>query len=145
MAALKNKKIVGASFPNATQIVKVIYDFALDGAMASPLDVIEAEDDIVILGFFAKVLTTCTSGGSATLAVGVSGGDVDVLMGDTAVAGLVANAFFAPPQVLTEGTPNTMSPQLPIKLASGEKIVADTTTASFLTGKIEFTFIITKF
>ena len=145
MAALKGKKTVGAPFPNALEVVKVVYDFALDGAMASPLDVLEAADDIVIVGFFGKVITTCTSGGSATLAVGVSGGDIDVLMGDTPVASLVAGYFIVPPQVLTEGTPNTMSPQLPIKLADGGKIVCDTTTASFLTGKIEWTFIIARF
>lgn len=145
MAALKDKKLVGAPFPNAIEVVKVNYDYALDGDMASPLDVIEADDDIVIMGFWAKVVTLCTSGGSLVLDVGISGGDTDLLMDAVAVANLTANSFHIPPHVLTEGTPNTYSPQLPVKLASGEKIVADTTTAAFTAGKIEFTFLVARF
>lgn len=145
MAALANAKTVGAPFSNAIETFSVVYDYALDGAMASPLDVITAEDDVVIVGFHAKVLTACTSGGSAVLDVGISGGDLDLLLDAVAVGALTANSLHIPPHLLTEGTPNTYSPQLPVKLASGEKIVADTTTASFTAGKIEFVFSVMKF
>lgn len=145
MAALVDAKTVGAPFKNAVEVVTVVYDFALDGAMASPLDVLTADGALVIVGFHAKVITACTSGGSATFDVGVSGGDVDVLLSGIAVAALTANSLHIPPHILTEGTPNTYSPQLPILLASGGKIVADTTTASFTAGKIEFVFRVMKF
>lgn len=145
MAALKNAKSSSGPFANQTEIVRVVYDHAVDGTAADALDVLTADGDIAIVNFYAKVITACTSGGSAVLNVGISGGDDDALMDAVAVAGLTTGSLHKAPIVLSEGTPNTGFGPLPLKLASGGKIIMDTATDSFLTGKIEFVFEIAKF
>ena len=136
MAALDERKYLGKTFSNAKEMVKVIYDFAVDGGATGALDIFEASSDVVITGFFSVVKTTATSGGSATLKVGVTGDD-DAFMTTTqgAVASLTAGALILPPAV--EGTPNTLP--LPVKLASGAKILQTIGTAALTAGKVEYT------
>jgi len=145
MAALKNKKTVAGGFSNEVEVVKVVYDFAKDGGATGALEILEAQDDLVILNFYVVGKTTCTSGGSATLDVGISGGDTDILLDGAAVASLTANAMVQPTSiVLTEGTPNTYVAALPQKLASGGKIIQTIGVAAFTAGKLEYVFHIAK-
>lgn len=147
MAALKNYKKVGAPFPNCSEIVRVVYDFAQDGGIANATDVLGADGAIVIKHFHLKVLETCTGTG-ATLDIGVSGNS-DILAKAIPVASLVAGYFAAPVTEITlsEGTPNTavMVDPLPLKLADLEKILMETNTAAFTAGKIELVFEVCKF
>lgn len=133
MAAVKNKKVVGAEFPNGVQLVRAIYDFSVDAGAASSLDVFEASQDCVILGAYGKVLTTCTSGGAATVALGIDS-DPDTLIDETAVASLVAG-FLAPP----------IAAVCPVKLASGSIVKSTIATATLTAGKIEYVLLIAKF
>jgi len=141
MAAIKGTKSANGGFQNEKQILKVVYDFAKDGGATGALDLFTAQDDIVITGFYAKVLTTCTSGGSMVLDVGVSGGDTDILLDGVAVASLTANSMHIPPVV--EGTPNVLA--LPMKLADNGKIIQTIGTAALTAGKIEYVFEFMKF
>lgn len=141
MAAVKGIKSANGGFQNEKQIVKTVYDFSKDAGATGALDIFEASSDIVITGFYAKVLTTCTSGGSMVLDVGVSGGDTDILLDGVAVASLTANSMHIPPVV--EGTPNVLA--LPMKLASGGKIIQTIGTAALTAGKIEYVFEFMKF
>ncbi len=135
MAALANKKDLGPSFDKDHEIVRATYNFAVDAGAVGALDIFEAKEDIVITHFHVKVETACTSGGSATLKVGPAADD-DAFLTTTqgAVANLTAGALFMP--VAVEGTPNVLP--LPVKLASGAKIVQTIGTAALTAGKVEY-------
>lgn len=136
MAALAGAKTIGPSFGNAEEIVSAVYDFSVDAGATGALDIFTAGEAIVITGFHTTVMTTCTSGGSATLIVGISGGDTDIFLNATqgAVASLAAAYTAVPPAV--EGTPNVLP--LPVALASGGKIIQTIGTAALTAGKVKY-------
>ena len=144
MAALKNKKNTSGGFSNQIEVIKVVYDFAKDGGSTGALDILTADANLVVLGFHVKVLTTCVGAGM-TLDVGISGGDTDILLDGAAVASLVANAMIpATLSVLSEGTPNTQVFAMPLKLASGEKLIQTIGVAALTAGKYEYVFQVMK-
>lgn len=135
MAAIKDTKKVAPTFSNAMEIVRAKYDFAKDAGATGVLDIFEAAADIVITHFSLTVKKACTSGGSATVKVGVTGSDArfaNTTQG--AVANLTLGAVIVPPAV--EGTPNVLP--LPVKLASGEKVLMTIGTAALTAGEIEY-------
>lgn len=143
MAALAKRKYVGNTFGNETVIERVVYDFSVDGGATGALDIFEATSDVVLTGFYAFVKTTATSGGSATLKVGVTSADsAFVTTVEGAVANLTANAVLQAKMTiaLSEGTPNTavLVFPLPRRLASGDKILQTIGTAALTAGKVEY-------
>lgn len=135
MAALKDAVTVSGPMSNAEETYRVTYDFAKDGGATGALDIFTAGEDLVITRFWSTVKTAGTSGGSATLKVGITGSDA-LFMNTTqgAVASLTAAAVILPPAV--EGTPNALP--LPVKLASGAKILQTIGTAALTAGKVEY-------
>ena len=86
-----------ASGGNKRHTQEYVYDFDVDGGATGEIDLsAKAGTPVIpvgaiITGVTSKVLTTCTSGGSATVAYG-NGDDPDGYSGAaTAVASLVAN------------------------------------------------------
>lgn len=140
MAAIKNVKKIGSPFTNQTETVKVTYDFSVDAGAVGALDLLEAEQDCVITGFYAVVKTACTSGGSMTLDVGITG-DTNLLLADLAVASMTANSLHKP--TIVEGTPNVLP--LPVKLASGAKALFEIKTATLTAGKVDFYFTVNRY
>jgi hypothetical protein len=136
MTALAGAKTIGPTFNDREESVHAYYDFSVDAGAQSALDVFTAGEAIVITHFHATVVTTCTSGGSATVIAGISGGDTDLFFNATqgAVANLSAAANLLPPAV--EGTPNVLP--LPYYLASGGKIIQTIGTANLTAGKIKY-------
>lgn len=135
MAALAKKLSVGPAFSAGIEMAHVEYEFSVDAGAVGALDIFEAAEDIVITHFHSKVMTACTSGGSATLKVGITGTD-NLFMNITqgAVASLTANAVVMAPAV--EGTPNALP--LPVKLASGAKVLQTIGTAAMTAGKVKY-------
>jgi hypothetical protein len=131
MAALKGHKTVGAPFSNAIEMVKVVYDFDKDAGAQSSLDAITASDDMVIVGCWGKVLTTC-AGATATVAFGIDS-DPDTLIDETAVASLAAGYLMLP-----------IAAVCPIKLASASVLKSTIATANLTAGKIEFTVLLAR-
>jgi hypothetical protein len=89
-----NHKSFGSGFHGERQLAKLTYDFSKDaGAFADTVKVGTTNAKILVLDSAIWVETTCTSLGSATMIVGVSGGDTDMFMDLTsgAVANLVAD------------------------------------------------------
>lgn len=83
-------KTLGPLFSNEVGFAKLTYDFANDGGATSDTYVIgTAGRKIAIMDAMVHVETACTSGGSATVSIGVSGGDVDAFLDVT--SGAVAN------------------------------------------------------
>lgn len=88
------------SIKNRAHVAEYIWDFAVDGGAAGAIN-LHAKDNKAVLpvgaivkAVTAKVVTACTSGGSATLAWG-NGDDADGYSGSAiAVASLTDNALF---------------------------------------------------
>lgn len=135
MAALKKHLTIGAPSANREEIYRIEYDFTKDAGATGVLDIATAEADLVITDFWTTVAVAGTSGGSATLKVGITGSDAK-FMNTTqgAVASLTLGAVILPPAV--EGTPNALP--LPVKLVSGAKILQTIGTETLLTGKFVY-------
>lgn len=120
-------KTFGRGFSNERQTVKLTYNFANDaGAFADVVKIGTTDGKILVLDSFVHVETTCTSLGSATVIVGVAGGDTDAFMDLT--SGAVAS--LADDYVSSETTGQG------IVLASGAAVHLDIGTADLTAGKI---------
>lgn len=141
MAAVVDARTVTPGFGNALELVRVEYDFAKDGGATGALDLLTATSAMVVVAAWLTVKTTCTSGGSATVKVGVTGDDdrfVNTTQG--AVANLTALATIIPPAL--EGTPNVIA--TPVALAAGEKVLMTIGTAALTAGKFEVVLVLAK-
>lgn len=130
MAALKGKKIVGAGFPNAVEVVRVNYDFAKDTGAIGSYEVLEAENDCVIKLRHAAVKTAVTSSGALTMDLGKGAAGTEIIS-NKAVSALTLES-------LHEGAAQ-------VKLAAGEKICMNLEAFDATAGKVEFVFEITKY
>lgn len=122
-----NHKTFGRGFSNEVQMIKLTYDFARDAGESD--DVIKlgtTNGKILVLQSYVHVETTCTSGGSATVIIGVASGDVDAFLDIT--SGAVANLAddFVDKETTGQG----------IVLASGAAIHFDIATADLTAGKV---------
>lgn len=129
MAAVVAAQTIAPPFTNALEYVRVTYDFAKDAGATGALDLFTADGDLVIAYAHLVVKTAATSGGSATLIWGITG-DTNRFADATAgaVANLTAAAVIAP----------AAADLVPIKLASGDKVLMTIGTAALTAGKIEF-------
>lgn len=135
MAAIKDTRTISGPMSNDKAVYRLRYDFSKDAGATGVLDIAVAGEDLVITRFWSTVKTAGTSGGSATLKVGITGSDA-LFMNTTqgAVASLTLGAVIFPPAV--EGTPNALP--LPVKLASGAKILQTIGTAALTAGVVEY-------
>lgn len=127
MAAVAGAK-VASPFYNEAQLVRVVYDFSVDAGAVGALDLLTVSKASVVRLKHLVVKTACTSGGSATVAVGVTGATtafVDATEG--AVANLTANA-------VVDGA------SAPKYCAAGAKCVLTIGTAALTAGKVEAVF-----
>jgi hypothetical protein len=122
MAAVADAKH-GSSFTGKIECVQVTYDFAVDAGATGALDLLTADQDMMVR-VAAKTVTGVTSGGSATVEVGKSGN----------TAGAVAQA--AKTSVDTAG--KLLQPVGWFYLASGEKLIQTIATAALTAGKIRY-------
>lgn len=142
MAAVADKKTVGAPFGNAEEIVRVVYDFAADAGATGALELLEASAAIVITDFYVRGITELDSAADgASIDVGISGGDTDIFLDGVAEATVAAAALVKPTTV--EGTPNVLA--LPLVLASGGKIIQTIVAEALTSGKCEYFFKYHKF
>lgn len=120
-------KTFGRGFSNERQTVKLTYNFTNDaGAFADVVKVGTTDGKILVLDSAVHVETACTSAGSATVIVGVAGGDTDAFMDLT--SGAVAS--------LTDDSVAQETTGQGIVLASGAAIHLDIGTADLTAGKI---------
>ena len=109
-----------------TEHVELVYDFSVDGGAQGSLGLFKAKEAMVVEQCYLKVKTAGASGGSATIEVGISGGDTDALI--TATAGAVAN--------LTSGAVLQQASTAPgLKLAADAVIAIKISTADLTAGK----------
>ncbi len=111
MAVLADHRTVGAPFSNASQLVKITYDFGVDGGTIADYDVLTADGDIIVEYVNTDVEVALTSSDAILIDLGKGAGGIE-FQDDRLKAVLALDA-----QVLPE-TPGQM-----IELADGEKIV----------------------
>jgi hypothetical protein len=132
MTALAKAKHA-APFTQMKETIEVMYDFSVDGGAVGALDVLTADEALVVHSVVAKVKTACTSGGSATVSLGKSG-DAAGLVAATAVASLTAGALI-----------DSASFGSGYKLASGDVVQMDIAVAALTAGKIVFEIEVSRF
>lgn len=93
MASIAKYKANQYVFSGGADHIEIEYDFAADGGATGSLDLMQVKEACVVESAYLKVKTAGTSGGSATVQVGVSGGAG--IVGNTAVASLSLGAVIA--------------------------------------------------
>jgi len=120
-------KTFGRGFSNELGYVKLTYNFANDaGAAADTVKLGTTDGKICVVMSRVVVETACTSGGSATMIIGVNGGDTDAFLDTT--SGAVAS--------LTDDSVHQETAGQGLVLASGAVIEADIATADLTAGKV---------
>lgn len=118
-------KGVGPLYSNERGYLKLEYDFSKDGGASADTYVMgTAGEKMVVLATTVYVAEAVTSGGAATVQIGVQGGDADAILPDTAVGSLTAEA------VLEDAAGQKFVIQ------KGEKIEAVVGTADLTAGRI---------
>lgn len=133
MPAAKGKKLVN-TFTGHMDQVEAVYDFAKDGGAVSVIDLVEMKEACIIHGASVKVLTSVTSGGAATVEIGVAGGDTDAILPATLQAALVAPKGF-----------DSDAAGKGLYVASGGKVSAEIKVAALTAGKLSVTLFVSKF
>lgn len=121
-------KKFGDGFSGERWTKKLTYDFAVDaGAFADAVRIGQAAAKCIITEARVHVETACASLGSATVAIGVEGGDVDAILDTTdgAVANLIDDAV-----LYDTATANGFVMQ------AGEYVLFDIGTADLTAGKV---------
>ena len=94
MATVSDYKGREYVFSEDTSHLEIEYDFSKDAGAVGVLDMVKVKEAMVLESAYIKVKTACTSGGSATVIVGVNGGDTYAILDATSgeVANLTAGA-----------------------------------------------------
>jgi hypothetical protein len=129
MADLKDKKDVGAPFPNQKEYVRVVYDFAKDGGAIGDLTILKASEPIIVKMSHYHVLTAVDAVGAIEVSVGKGTSGTQFLNG-------VLKAALA---INTVGAPTAA-----VRLAKDEIINLDIAESAATVGKVEFVFEVMK-
>lgn len=120
-------KTIGRGFSNETQFTKLTYNFANDaGAFADVVKLATVDGKIMIKRAIVHVETACTSGGSATVAVGAATADADGFL--TAAHGAVAS--------LVDDFTYSEATSIGLVVNDADTITLDIGTADLTAGKI---------
>lgn len=127
MATLKGAKTVGAPFDNAVEVVRVMYDFSVDGGSVEDNTVLTASGVVLVRCIGTSTEVALTSGGAATVDLGKGASGTEFISTEAytafTLAGFVASESAAF-----------------VKLADGEVINMGVATAALTAGKMEFIF-----
>ena len=120
-------KVLDRGFSNELSYAKLVYDFAEDGgASADAYRLALTAGKIMVVHSRVHVETAFTSGGSATVIIGVEGGDTDAFLDLT--SGAVAS--------LTDDSVHQETAGQGIVIADASYIAADVGTADLTAGKL---------
>lgn len=128
MAALADKKVVSAPFSNEGELVRVVYDFAVDSGDIADYDVLVADGNLLVKFLNIDCKAAVTSGDAALIDLGKGAGGVE-WMSDVEKASLAKDAQY----------PGSLSL---LELADGEKIVLGIESHALTAGKLEFMFLV---
>jgi len=126
MATLKGAKTVGAPFANAKEIIRVMYDFTVDGGEIEDNTVLTA-DGIILVKCVGVYVHVAPVGATATLELGKGTTGAEFISAE-AIATFTLASFYASESANY------------LKLANAEVINFGIATAAFTAGKLEFIF-----
>ena len=126
MATLKNAKVVGAPFSNKNEIVRVIYDFAVDGGEVEDNTVFTA-DGVVLVKCIGAYVHTAPVGVGATIELGKGATGAEFISAEAITSFPLAGFYASESHAF-------------IRLANTEVINIGIATAALTAGKIEFIF-----
>lgn len=132
MANADNHKTVAAGYGNDQDIVRVTWDYDVDGGAAAALNLITASGDVLVKEFHAIVKTAVASSGSLTLIGGIAGGDTDAAFSSVPASTLALD------YVIQQAS------TVPFLLSDGESVAQTIGTAPASAGKIEYVFSLMK-
>ncbi len=121
-------------FSNHVEKIEMEYDFAKDGGLVSVIDLGKFPEAMVIMDAVVKVKTAVVSGGSATVEIGVKGGDTDAIMAATLQAALLVDTT-VPGASACKG----------LYLAAGAQLSAEIKVAALTAGKLVVSLMVQKF
>lgn len=126
MAALKGAKTVGAPFDNVVEVVRVMYDFSVDGGEIEDNTVMTADGELLVrcVGAYVHVAPV---GVGATIDLGKGAAGVEFISTE-AITSFTLAGFYASESAAF------------VKLATSEIINLGIATAALTAGKIEFIF-----
>lgn len=123
-----------AAFSNDDLYVRKIYDFSKDGGAISVIDLVKANQNMVIQDAWINVKEDVESGGAPTVEIGIKGGDTDAIMAATLKGALTNNKTI-------EGAAASKK----LFVAKDAVISAEIKIATLTAGKIELNLVMRKF
>jgi len=132
MNTLGNHRTIYGGFTNDAHWEKFTYDFSVDaGSSAVDIALCTAGNNMVIVDFYANVVSEVSSAGSLVTDLGVGAGGTE-FWSNKAVATMTAGAILG------------MGTAAPVRLAKDAQLVMGQEAADAISGKIEFNFKIRK-
>lgn len=136
MTSVSNYKTVGKPFSNAKKVIEVEYDFSKDAGAVGVLDLMKAQDNMIVTGFYVKGDTELDSAADGvTIDVGIKGGDSNALIDG------IAEAVFATGAVVYDKTNQIV----PLKLAADDILSMEILGEALTSGKCKFCFELAAF
>jgi len=130
---------LSSGFTNQTEIIETVYDFDADtGATGDYVMSLGAEKAMMVRLVAIKVVTACTSGGSALLTVELST-TADIFLNSEPVATFAVGAVVIPENATTGGTAGY------VKLVADDTLDFSIEAEDLLTGKLVFVWEVAKF
>lgn len=130
MATLVDAKTVGTVFPNAGELVRVKYDFSVDGGAIADYDVLIADSAVIVEHKWTLGIENLTSADAIAIDLGKGAGGVE-FHSDVLKAALEADDII------------TGSAKV-VELTAGEKIVLGIEAFAATAGKFEMAFMVYK-
>jgi len=122
------------AFSNDLIFIRRTYDFDKDGGAISVIDLMKANDAMVLEQAYVSVKTAVTSAGAPTVEVGIKGGDTDAILPATVKAGLLINT-----------TIDGAAASKRLRVAKDAVIALEIKVAPLTAGKIEVVLALRKF
>lgn len=130
MAVLSNKKVVGTTFPNQVDVVRVVYDFSKDSGAIASYEVLEADSSCVVSLRAMIVKTAMLSSSTLTLDLGKGSAGTEIIS-NKAVASMTIESLHVG--------------AAPVQLDAGEKVCMNIEAFAATAGVLEFVFEVIKY
>jgi hypothetical protein len=131
-------KVTVKGIKGKTQLAHAVYDFSVDGGAVGVLDLFSIPANNIVHDFWAEIEEAPTSGGSATLEVGITGGDTDGYLAQVAYTALTLDLVTGDVNKGALLFDTTEDSNLRHKVTASSMVALKIGTAALLTGKIHF-------
>lgn len=121
-----------------SQLAHAVYDFSKDGGAVSVIDLFKLSANTIIHDCWYEVEEALTSGGSATVEVGITGGDTDGYIAQAAYTALTLDKVSAQSEKGALLYDATAKDSLRDKVTAEKTVALKIATAALTAGKVHF-------